>query len=79
MWIGVMGYYGCYLKKIFTTRAELFVKGFYLKHGSKEYAYAFKDISHLQKAFFYGTHHQLTAIQLVMEVSSGERVAIHES
>jgi hypothetical protein len=68
-----------HLKNILTTNAEIFTKGFYLKHGNKEYAYAFKDIAHLQKAFFRGGNHQINSVILTLHLIFGEQVKINES
>ena len=62
--------------KLFATKAEIFAKGFYLKHGNKEYAYAFKEIAHLQKILFKGTDNNISSAGLTLFLTSGEELKI---
>ena len=68
-----------HLVKLFTTRAEVFAKGFYLKHGNTEYAYTFKDITHLQKNILKGTNNNVNSVGLILSLHSGEEVKIFGS
>ncbi|MDR0859582.1 MAG: hypothetical protein LBO09_00965 [Candidatus Peribacteria bacterium] len=68
-----------HLIKLFSTHAEVFAKGFYLKHRNKEYAYAFTDIVHLQKTLVKGTNNQINSVGLTLSLTAGETVKIFES
>lgn len=68
-----------YLKHLFTSGAELYDKGFYLKNNSKEYAYSFKSIQHLQKTFLKGGNNTITTIVLTLILDTNEEVIINMS
>ncbi|MDR3168546.1 MAG: hypothetical protein LBU27_02020 [Candidatus Peribacteria bacterium] len=79
IFIGFIIYRILHLKNVLSTSAEIFANGFYLQHGKKQYAYAFTDIAHLQKAFFRGGNNQINSIRLTFYLNSGEVVTIQES
>ncbi|MDR2541197.1 MAG: hypothetical protein LBD11_05540 [Candidatus Peribacteria bacterium] len=79
VFVGFIIYRIYHLRTVFSIQAEVFAKGFYLKHGSKEYAYEFKDIIHLQKAFFRGGNNQINSVLLVLHLASGEQIKINET
>lgn len=68
-----------HLKNLFTSGAELYDKGFYLKNGSKEYVYTFKHIQHLQKVFLKGSNNTITTIILSLSLDTWENVKINLS
>lgn len=68
-----------HLKKVFSTRGEIFAKGCYLKYGASEYVYAFTDIAHLQKTLVRGTHHNIHTASLTFLLVSGEHIKIHST
>ena len=68
-----------HIKKVFQTNAELFEKGFYLKMGSKEYAYEFKDINHIQKTFMRGNNNTITTVILTLHLKADEKIVINGS
>jgi hypothetical protein len=79
IWIGLIIYRILHLKKVFSTRGEIFAKGFYLKYGASEYVYPFTDIAHLQKALIRGTHHNIHTVSLTLFLVSGEQITIHSN
>lgn len=68
-----------HLKNLFTSGAELYDKGFYLKNGSKEYVYAFKHLNHVQKIFLKGANNTVTTIILSLSLDTGEEIKINLS
>lgn len=79
VWIVIMIANILHIKHLFQTQGEVYDKGFYLKQGSKEHAYTFKQMQRLQKVFLKGANNTITTVMLVLMLETGEEININGS